>query len=250
MPARPDRAAPRRLVFLHGFTQIHHHWHGAAHLIAERLEPTPTLAFVDLPGHGLAATDDTAITEAGASLAELAGAGVYVGYSMGGRFAVHAALARPDLVRALVLIGATPGISDPDDRAERRRLDDERADRLERDGVEQFLDEWLSAPLFASLASDRTGREHRLRNTASGLATSLRTAGTGVQESLWNRLRDIEVPTLVLAGELDDKFTDIGRRMAADVRFGEFGTIDGAGHAAHTEQPERFADVVAGWLTE
>ena len=102
MPVRSDSRSTDRLVFLHGFTQTHHHWHAVAHTIAQALDRSPVLTFVDLPGHGLAAADRTPIADAGDPLATLAGRGTYVGYSMGGRFALVAAVARPDLVERRV----------------------------------------------------------------------------------------------------------------------------------------------------
>lgn len=262
MPAQPERSGfdtgpTDRLVFLHGFTQTHHHWHAVAHGIAGRVaarsDRVPTLTFVDLPGHGLSAHDRNPIAGAGAPLATVTGPGTYVGYSMGGRFALVAALARPDLVRRLVVIGATPGIDDEDERAERRALDDRRAGGLEhgsqgQDGVDTFLDEWLAAPMFADLPADPHDRTHRRRNTAAGLASSLRTAGTGSQPSLWGRLHEITVPVLVLAGERDVKFTSIGRGMTDRLPNATFAMVAAAGHAAHTEQPDQTARIIADWL--
>ncbi len=249
MPARPDRRFTNRLVFLHGFTQTHHHWHAGALALAERLGTDPALTFVDLPGHGLSARDTTPIADGAAAAADLAGPGTYVGYSMGGRFALLAALARPDLVERLVLVGATAGIDDAADRAARRSLDEDRADRLERVGAEQFLDEWLAAPMFAGLPADADALEHRRRNTTAGLATSLRSAGTGSQPTVWSRLRDIDAPALVLAGEHDGKFVDIGRRLAAALPEATFVEIPDAGHAAPMESPHAAVDVISAWLT-
>jgi 2-succinyl-6-hydroxy-2,4-cyclohexadiene-1-carboxylate synthase len=167
---------------------------------------------------------------------------------MGGRTALHVALAAGNRVERLVLIGATPGLADPAERAARREADERRADHLLDVGVDAFLDEWLSAPLFAHLPRDEAAREHRRGNTVAGLAHSLRTAGTGVQAPLWDRLSEIEIPVLVLAGELDDKFTGIGRRMADQLPDATFATVPSAGHAAHSEQPEAVAGLVADWL--
>ena len=237
-----------RLVFLHGFTQTHHHWHDVALTIADRLEGDPALAFVDLPGHGLSAGDTTPIAESAGAAADLGGTGAYVGYSMGGRFALLAALARPESVERLVLIGATAGLADGPDRRHRRDLDDERAGRIERIGVDSFLTEWLSAPMFSRLPPDPEALEHRRRNEASGLAASLRSSGTGSQPSVWDRLHEITAPTLVLAGASDAKFVDIGRRIAAGLPAGRFVEIPAAGHAAHLEQPDATVDVISEWL--
>ena len=237
-----------RLVLLHGFTQTHHHWHRCAALVADRLGDDPTVVLPDLPGHGLSADDTSDIEAAATELANTTGAATYIGYSMGGRVALHVALADDTPVERLVLIGATPGIADAAERDERRRLDDERASRIERIGVTAFLDEWLAAPLFATLPADAAGLEHRRRNTAAGLAHSLRTAGTGTQRSLWGELDRITVPVLVVAGALDTKFGDIGRAMVERLPDARFVSIVGAGHAAHTERPDEVAATIADWL--
>lgn len=238
-----------RLVFLHGFTQTHHHWHAAAHLLAGRVDPGSTLAFVDLPGHGLASHDpDGDIDAVGPRLVAVAGPGTYIGYSMGGRIALATAATGAPAVERLVLIGATPGIEDDDERAARARLDDERARRVERVGVDTFVEEWLAMPMFAGLPPDRDGVEHRRRNTSAGLAHSLRAYGTGAQRPLWDRLAAIRIPVLVLAGERDGKFADVGARMAAALPHGAFDTVPGAGHAAHTEQPAATVALIARWL--
>ena len=117
------------------------------------------------------------------------GPATYVGYSMGGRLCLHLALARPETVERLVLVSATAGIEDDDERATRRAADDALATSLERDGVDAFLDGWLAQPMFATLADP--GLDDRRRNVAAGLASSLRLAGTGTQQPLWDRLASL-----------------------------------------------------------
>jgi 2-succinyl-6-hydroxy-2,4-cyclohexadiene-1-carboxylate synthase len=237
------RGAPR-LVLVHGFTQTGRSWH----TVAADLAGDHEVVVVDAPGHGASpvAGDFTAGAEA---IAEAGGPGVYIGYSMGARYCLAAGLARPDVVLGLVLLGVNPGIEDAAERTARRAGDDALADRIERDGVDTFLVTWLAQPLFASLPPDAADVADRRRNTAAGLAASLRTAGTGVQPVLWDRAAGLGVPVLVLAGDRDDKFVAIGRRFAAQV--GEvacFDTIAEAGHAAHLEQPVAFVAAVRAWL--
>jgi 2-succinyl-6-hydroxy-2,4-cyclohexadiene-1-carboxylate synthase len=238
----------RRLVFLHGFTQTHHHWHECAHLVARSLDSIPTLTFVDLPGHGLSGDDRSSIEQAAPALVGLAGAGTYIGYSMGARYALAAACSQPPQIEQLVLIGGTAGLGGEAERAARRADDDRRADRIVEIGVAAFVEEWLGQPMFDGLPASEFDRAHRLRNSAEGLAASLRLAGTGAQQPVWDRLSAVTVPALVLAGERDAKFTEIGRRLAAAIPGAEFATIPGAGHAAHSEQPEATADLIARWL--
>ena len=140
-----------------------------------------------------------------------------------------------------MVIGGTAGIDDAQARAERKKNDEAMADRLERDGLEPFLDAWLAQPLFAGLSEEMQFRAERLENTVEGLAESLRQAGTGSQDPLWDRLHRLDMPVLVLAGAEDEKFSAEGRRLVESIGSNAtLSLIDGAGHAAHLEQPERF----------
>ena len=150
-----------------------------------------------------------------------------------------------------MLLSATAGIDDEGERAARRASDDALAATIERDGVEAFLSRWLAQPMFAALASDHAVRNDRLRNTASGLASSLRLAGTGAQEPLWSQLSELTMPVDVVAGGRDAKFVALGQRLAATIGSNAtFETIGDAGHAAHLEQPAAFAALVRRALAQ
>jgi 2-succinyl-6-hydroxy-2,4-cyclohexadiene-1-carboxylate synthase len=236
----------RRLVLAHGFTQTARSWHHIQELLAEREPGVETIA-VDLPGHGGAAAVAAELWGAADHLVDRGGRATYVGYSMGGRVALHAALARPDQVEGLVLIGATAGIDDSTERVARRTSDDRLAERIEEIGVEAFVDEWLANPLFARLTDDTAQRDDRMRNTAHGLAQSLRSTGTGTQDPLWDRLDEIESPVLVIAGEHDDKFIEIGHRLVTGLTRGELHLVAGAGHSAHLERPDETVAAIVDW---
>src|SRR6266496_1425502 len=185
-----DGGAGQRVVLVHGFTQTL----AAMEPLATRLRDRHTVVRVDLPGHGGSAVPRAGFAEAAALLGEIGGPAAYLGYSLGGRVCLRLALDRPDLVRALVLVGASPGIAEAGERAERRAADEVLARELEHDGVAAFLDRWLAGPLFATLPAERAGRAERLGNSAAGLAAALRLLGTGTQEPLWARLPELAVP--------------------------------------------------------
>ena len=239
----------QRFVLAHGFTQTAKSWDTFGGLMQARLPRLDTVA-VDLPGHGDAPPPaDSDLRASADRLVAAGGSGTYVGYSMGGRVSLHAALDHPDAVQRLVLIGATAGIDDPDERAARRRADGRLADHIEEVGVPTFIDEWLANPLFDGLTEATARRADRLRNTAAGLAASLRATGTGTQRSLWHRLGEIDCPVLVLVGEHDAKFTELGQRLVAGITNAELAVIPAAGHSVHLEQPEATADAVTRWST-
>ncbi|TVR20413.1 MAG: alpha/beta fold hydrolase [Ilumatobacter sp.] len=238
-----------RIVLVHGFTQTAASWQPIAGLLQDRLRPEPEVITVDAPGHGTRHDVHLDLPAGADLLADQYGRATYIGYSMGGRLCLHLALQHPELVERLVLLGATPGIENDVQRADRRAADEELAADLERTGVEEFLERWLAQPLFARLRPTIAEMDERLTNTAEGLAASLRLAGTGTQQPLWDRLGEIRVPVLVLAGQHDQKFAEIGRRMADELPDATFTTVRDAGHAAHLEQPVRTGEIITGWLS-
>jgi 2-succinyl-6-hydroxy-2,4-cyclohexadiene-1-carboxylate synthase len=240
-------AGSGRVVLVHGFTQTQAAWEP----VAARLRSRWRLVRVDLPGHGGSAGVRAGFAEAAGLLGECGGRAAYVGYSLGGRLCLRLALDRPELVRALVLLGASPGIADPAARAERRADDETLAAGIERDGVAAFLDRWLAGPLFATLPPARAALPDRLANAPAGLASALRLLGPGAQAPLWDRLAGLRCPTLLVAGALDGKFAALTAEMAAAIGpAAQRALVPGAGHAVHLERPAELADLLDGFLTE
>lgn len=176
-----------------------------------------------------------------------------LGYSMGGRIALQFALGAPDRLWALVLESASPGIEDIAEREERVRSDGALADDIERDGIAAFADRWQTLPLFASqdrlpAAVREELRRQRLRNSPVGLANSLRGAGAGVAEPVLSRLGEIRIPTLLIAGALDQKYVALARKMDEALPCARLHIVPEAGHTTHLEQPDAFDSVVREFL--
>jgi len=251
--SRPGEGSfvPTPLILLHGFTGDCTTWSR----LAPHLGPGRPVLAVDLVGHGRsgaprdpeAYTMETAVASV---LAALDGLGIarahWLGYSMGGRVALNIALAAPDRVVSLALIGASPGLED--ERARSRRIDQDvrLARRIEREGLEAFVESWMAHPLFATqqrLGSEylHAAREQRLRNHAHVLANTLRGMGTGAMTPLWSRLGEISSPALLVTGELDSKFVRIAAHMAERMPDARVCLVPASGHALHVEAPERLA---------
>ncbi len=240
------RGTGPRIVMVHGFTQTKASWGR----FADDLAVDHELVLLDAPGHGESATVMADLPAGAELLAAAGGPGTYLGYSMGGRFALHVALAHPELVDRLILVSSTAGIGDDAERELRRAADNALADRIEGIGVDAFLDEWLAQPMFASLGAEASAVDERKTNTAGGLASSLRLAGTGTQAPLWSRLGELDMPVLLIAGADDAKFADIAHRLAEAIGSNaRTAVIEGAGHSAPLEDPTTAAAVVREWLS-
>jgi len=230
------------LTLLHGFTNTSETWGS----FRTQLQQAYGVEALDLPGHGRNHAIRQNLVDYGRFLAEqLIDPTVLIGYSLGGRVALHGALEQPRGLRGLVLIGATAGIEDDQEREARRQSDNQLAEGLRHSNdLQAFLERWLDGPLFSRLRDEDRHLSGRLQNTVEGLASSLELMGVGTQVPLWSELHRISVPTLVLAGEEDAKFTVLGQRLAEAIPHAEFCSIPGAGHAVHLEEPELTAQEV------
>ncbi len=249
-----------RIVLAHGFTQTGRLWNA----MDERLAADHQVVRVDMPGHAGSSHIAADLIEGAHLLGAAGGRGAYVGYSMGARFCLHLALARPDLVTSLVLISGTAGLDRPGDRQARRASDEALAYELDPPAhlddtaglrevrqarLDAFLRRWLDNPMFAGISPEAVGFEERRRNTGPGLASSLRLAGTGTQLPLWDRLEWLRMPVLIVTGEHDDRFTETGRRMAAAIGVNATHVVvPGTGHSPQLQNPGLVAELVRSHL--
>ena len=247
------------VVALHGFTGSTATWERFAVPAREKC----TLLAVDLLGHGESDAPESPehyafdrFIDGLEELLEHLGLHrvCWLGYSLGGRVALGVALALPHRTAALVLESASPGLATAEERVARVQSDEQLADWIEEVGIERFVDYWEHIPLWASQVRlpepVRSGlRSQRLVNRPVGLANSLRGMGTGAQPALHQRMGELSVPVLVLAGEEDTKFAAIAREMHEAIPGSRLEIVEQAGHAVHLEQPERFNRVVLEFLS-
>ena len=243
-----NQSATQTIAFLHGFTQTRRSMHGLVNEMSSLSTLFSAMA-VDAPLHGDSQHIATDVAGSADALVNTCGPAIYLGYSMGARICLHAALQHPAEVQALVLISGTAGIIDATQRQHRQVADNELANHVEQVGTQQFIAEWLAKPMFALLPDDPQDIAQRCTNTAISLATSLRMCGTGTQESLWDALPTLSMPVLLIAGAHDEAFCQHARRMQELI--GPNATlhiVQDAGHSVHLEQPKTTAQIICDWI--
>jgi len=229
------------VAFLPGFAQRGEAWASVADRVAQKYRSLP----IDFSTW----TFDGRLREIADRLDD---GDVAVGYSMGGRLALKAALRRPGKFGALVLVGTSAGIEDAEARVERRGADEELADWIEQHTIEEFAERWEAQPVFATQPPEVVSaqRPGRLAHEPARLAQLLRSAGQGMFEPVWHQLESIDCPVLAVAGELDTRYADASYRIAERVKHGRARLIAGAGHAPQLERPGEFAAVLLDFLDE
>lgn len=234
------------IVLLHGFTHTGASWDPVVAALGERYRALAP----DIRGHGAAAkrrpvTLDAVLDD----LDKLAPARfTLAGYSMGGRIALHAALALPRRIERLFLIGASPGIADPAERAARLQADARVAADIRRSSIEEFAARWAQTPVLAGQSPAVAAAAHRdrLRGTPKRLAGALRGLGTGALPPLWDRLGELEAPATLIVGERDGTFVGVARAMQELIPRATLELVPGAGHAVHLEAPDNVAALLGG----
>src|ERR1700736_1948652 len=181
------------LVLLHGFTHTGASWAPVVGALGERYRALAP----DIRGHG--ASSELRPVQLDAVVGDVAGltAGRFVlaGYSMGGRIALHVALAMPERVERLLVIGASAGIEDATERDARRTADELLADEIERSTLEAFAARWAATPVLADQPAAVVAAAHadRLRSTPAGLAAAVRGPGGGALPAVSDPLSALAV---------------------------------------------------------
>ena len=225
------------VLFIPGFMQRGDAWRPVAELLPERYPST----MLDHSEHSF---------EGRLREIEQSGADVLVGYSLGGRLALRAALRSPGSFRAVVTVGATAGIDEGPLRVARAEADEKLASWIETASMEDVVSLWERQPMFAdqSDALVEAQRSGRLSHDQRSLALLLRTAGQGALEPVWHDLRSFELPLLAIAGARDDGYTRAAKRIASTAPHGRLAVVEEAGHAPQLQQPDEVARLISEFL--
>ena len=177
---------------------------------------------------------------------------VLLGYSMGGRLALHALL-QGGPWDAAVIVSAHPGLEEATERVARRERDAEWAARALKGEWREFLEEWDSQPVLAGRVHDRDGHattlamadRKKLEIRRQAVARSFVDWSLGNQEPLAGRIGEIDCPVLWVVGEKDAKFRALADALAdRSVRPPLCWIAPGVGHRVPWDSTEFPAKVV------
>jgi len=178
---------------------------------------------------------------------------ILLGYSMGARLALQCALTKPSRLSGLVLIGGTPGIEADAEREARCKSDAQWIQLLQSNGIDAFLKQWNQQGVIQSQANIAEAyyqpmKERRRKLAPDTLCNYLHAFGTGTMPSAWHRLSELKLPTLLLTGEHDAKFTNIAKSMTSQLPLVSHQVVPDCGHAALFENPQATIKALNGFL--
>ena len=178
--------------------------------------------------------------------AELAANGeksVLLGYSLGGRLALHACIHRPDLWQGVVVVGADPGLGSNEEKNQQFTRDRNWADRLKKEPLEQLVREWDEQPVFCGIENSAPRNLEELDPIQ--LSQQFEVFSKGLQQNLVPALSELKnPPVLFLAGEKDKKYQQIGDELAELCPVVESQWVEDSGHRVPWENPESFSRIL------
>jgi len=243
-------AGPMEIWCLHGAVGVAADWRDVAGRLAKAmvgtravdlwrfLEPGP-LALPDFARALNAEPGDEVFRGTGRAL---------MGYSMGGRLALHALLENGHPWQAAIIISAHPGLENPAERTARRGTDTGWAGRAFAGDWQQFLAAWNAQPVFGHAAPRDSEELRRLVARRREVAQSFVNWSLAEQDPLWDRLAEITIPVLWIAGANDPKFLEIGRRTTGLLPRGVLEVAPDAGHRVPWEAADWLAETVARFV--
>lgn len=184
-------------------------------------------------------------------LASMPGPRILLGYSMGGRLAMHLLLENPKIWDAAIFVSANPGTANVDERETRKKIDHKWAERFLKEDWQKVVLDWNEQNLFTNKIPARdTITLPRLEKDFSreALAHALENWSLAKQDDLALKLAQVSLPILWLAGEHDEKYCDLLCGFAQIAGSHEFVKVSGAAHRVPWDSPSQFISTVDQFL--
>ncbi|MFT6242890.1 MAG: 2-succinyl-6-hydroxy-2,4-cyclohexadiene-1-carboxylate synthase [Paracoccaceae bacterium] len=183
------------------------------------------------------------LPEAGQIIADQAAQNdILLGYSMGGRLALHALLADPKKWQAAIIISAHPGLLEGHPE---RLANDKSWSRLPDKNWEFFLSRWNKQNILSTPPAGLKQAEFQDR---AAVAESFHHWSLGTQENLRLHFSEITCPVLWITGENDPKFTKLAEEALSYLPNARHHATAHSGHRVPWETPRSFLEIVNNFL--
>ncbi|MBD3224690.1 MAG: 2-succinyl-6-hydroxy-2,4-cyclohexadiene-1-carboxylate synthase [Caldithrix sp.] len=252
-----NNACKTTIVYLHGFMGRGSDWQDIINSLGKQVNHLT----IDLPGHGQSLLRDQnveslnywqVVQQINDVIENHKNEIVHlIGYSMGGRFAWGILKQYSALINRAIIESAHPGLDEAEERAERKRWDEEVAERLLKEPLQHFIENWYQQPLFLLSKDDERLAQlivRRLDNDAGQLAQVMRLFSVARQPSFRSFLHQVKQPLLYIAGEYDAKYVSIMRQLGQRNHYIQTMVIPGSGHNTHLQNREEFVQSVRSFL--
>ena len=255
-----DHTKLKNVILLHGFTGSSKDWEE----IIPRLSQNFNYYAIDLLGHGNSDSPpdlkfyntNSLIEQLRELITKITGEKiVLMGYSMGGRAALSYSVKYPESIKGLILESSTAGIKDEEERITRIKKDEELAKFIITHSIEEFIDYWMELDIFDTQKRFSNSKltaikNSKLNNSKTGLSNSLKGFGTGTMPCYFNELKNLNFTTLLITGDLDEKFRLINNEMVNLLPTAKHVLLKNSGHNTHLETPNAFIKAVNSFLKE
>ncbi len=172
-----------------------------------------------------------------------------VGYSLGGRLALHSIIERPSLWNGAIVVGADPGISDKEGRAQQLLLDKKWGERFLSESWTELLNEWDSLSVFGSRPNTIPREECNF--SRQKISRFFDVFSKGRQEDLLPALSKIHtLPILFVSGEQDTKYCEIGRKLERACPLVNHAIVPNATHRVPWENSEEFVRITQNFIRQ
>lgn len=250
----------KNVLFVHGFTGSSHDWDN----IIIHLPENFNYYAIDLIGHGDSDSPteknfynmDSLVNQLKEFSAKVINDKfIFIGYSMGGRTALSYAVKYPETLEGLILESSTAGIKDENEREKRIKRDEEIADYIINHSIVEFIEYWMDLDIFNTQKRFSNSKleeikNSKLNNSRIGLSNFLRGFGTGQMPLLYDQIKNVKAKTLLITGDLDEKFRLINNEMNSLFPFSKHISLKNSGHNTHLETPDAFVKTVTDFLIE
>jgi 2-succinyl-6-hydroxy-2,4-cyclohexadiene-1-carboxylate synthase len=173
---------------------------------------------------------------------------IIIGYSLGGRLALHSLISKNFQWDAAIIVSANPGLSNENEKKLRIEKDLHWSHRFLNENWVDVIKDWDSQPTFAGIQNTLVRKKEEINKNE--IFDILNRFSLGKQNDLQESIEKLKIPILWVSGEKDTKFSSITNKIQALNSGIQIAIIPHAGHRVPWEAPKEFSDLCISFLSK